>query len=342
MFADVLIIGSGPAGVSAAKHLDRYPGKVVVLERLSPDMFRRYHSVCGEAVSDRMFRRAGFEPSAVVTRVDRIEISYPRGVTVTVPVSGSVIDRPAMLEGIRSSCSAEFIRGTARSVGRDGDGFVVDTSVGEIRCKHLIGADGAHSVVRRDIFKSSPEMLPVVNNILPGEGGTSLSFSVGSTYKGFYAWRFPSGPGTVSVGFPKGGPMPEGIISTGARHIPYGGIPKVVDGNAMLIGDAAGMANALCYGGIGLGMLSGRKAAEALLKGKPGKYDQWYRHCIFTDDHFLKASRQFAEWTDEDIVTAMRPFGNGYSVARGFCAILRHPSYGNVYFSTWVAFKMGW
>ena len=53
MEADVLIIGSGPAGVSAAHHLRGYPGRVVVLERLSDAMFPRYHSVCGEGTGSR-------------------------------------------------------------------------------------------------------------------------------------------------------------------------------------------------------------------------------------------------------------------------------------------------
>lgn len=86
MECDVLIIGSGPAGVSAAYHLNGYPGRVVVLERLSDAMFPRYHSVCGEAVSDRMFSKAGIEPRAVVGRADRIRISYPGGVDIDIPV----------------------------------------------------------------------------------------------------------------------------------------------------------------------------------------------------------------------------------------------------------------
>ena len=342
MEADVLIIGSGPAGVSAAHHLNGYPGRVVVLERLSDTMFPRYHSVCGEAVSDRMLRKAGIEPTAVVARADRIEISFPGGVTVRVPVEGNVVDRPEMLRSIREGCDAEFVRGTARAVRRDGERFVVDTTAVEIECRYLIGADGAHSVVRRDLFGSEPEMLPVVNSTAPGDGGSSLSFTVSQSYKGFYAWRFPSKPGTVSVGSPKGGELPEGVISTGARHIPFGGVPRVVDGNAMIVGDASGLANALCYGGIGAAMLSGRKAAEAVMAGRPERYAKWYGRMILTDRHFMDAHRRFSEWSDEDIESAMRPFRNGYSVGRGFLAILRHPRFANVYFTTWIAFKVGW
>ncbi len=342
MYTDVLIIGSGPAGISAAFHLDGYEGSVVVLERLSDSMFSRYHSVCGEAVSDRMFIKAGIEPESVVARVDRIEISFPGGTVITVPVDGNIIDRPEMLRSIRRRCGAEFIRATATSVVREGDGFLVGTTVGEIHCRYLIGADGAHSVVRRDVFGSVPEMLSAVNYIVEGDGGSSLSFTVSQSLNGFYSWRFPSKPGTMSVGSPKGEVPPEGNISSGARHIPFGGVPRVVDGNAMIVGDASGMANALCYGGIGVAMLSGRKAAEAVKAGRPNRYARWYSRSVYVNPHFMKAHRQFSQWTDADIAEAMRQFGGGYSVGRGIVAIIRHPRFANVYFATWVAFKKGW
>ena len=141
---------------------------------------------------------------------------------------------------------------------------------------------------------------------------------------------------------PKGEAEPEGTISSGARHIPFGGVPEAVSGNAMIVGDASGLANALCYGGIGAAMLSGRKAAEAVMSGRPGTYGRWYSRSIYTNPHFMKAHRQFSDWNDEDISTAMRPFRRGYSVGRGFMAILRHPKFANVYFATWIAFKVGW
>lgn len=341
MRCEVLVVGSGPAGVSAARALRG--ADAIVLERLSDAPFSRYHSICGEAVSDRMLRKAGVGFGDSVAAVDTISISFPGGVDIRIPVKGHVMDRPSMLRSLRRECGARFVHGTATSVREADDGYVVETTAGEIRCRYLIGADGAHSVVRRDLFGSSPAgTIPVVNAIVPGEGGSVLGFTVGEEYGGLYTWRFPSHPGTVSVGLPKGAPDPTGVIEKGARDLPYGGVPEVVRGNALLVGDAAGMANAICYGGIGVAMMSGIRAAEAVRDGRPSRYGRWYRRCIYTNHHFLEAHETFRGWSDDDIRDAMEPFRGGYSVSRGLYAILRRPSFANVYFSVWVAFRQGW
>lgn len=342
---DVLIVGSGPAGLSAARRLSMGDaGRVVVLERMSEDVYSRYHAICGEAISDRMFRAVGMAPAGVIRRVDAIEISFSGGSSVRIPVEGSIVDRRAMLSSMRGMCDAEIVRGTAVSVRRTDGGYEVDTSSGDtFACRFLVGADGAHSTVRRDMFgRGLVEYLPIVNNIVPGDSDGVLRFEVAARYGGGYGWRFPSAPGTLSVGYPKGRGSVENAVSSGARDMPIGRMDRRVDGRCLLVGDAGCMPNQLCFGGIGAAIVSGYKAAEAILSDRPERYDRWASGWIMTDRHFLDAHRSFAGWSDDDIAEAMRPFRKGYSIPRGLAAMLRHPRWANIYMSCWIGFSRGW
>lgn len=345
MDCNVLIIGSGPGGMSAAHHLGRLGvGGVTVLERMGDDAYARYHSICGEAISDRMIRKVGIRPEGVTREVDAIGIDFPGGVSIRIPVKGVIVDRVRMLRSIRDSLGCRIIRGNAASVSKEGDRYMVRLSDGsEIRCNHLIGADGAHSTVRRDIFgKGLISFMPIVNNIVEGDGGSILRFMVGRQYLGGYKWEFPSSEGRMSVGYPKGTDDVPAPISRGARDMPIGRLDRYVDGRCYLVGDAACMPNQLCFGGIGAAMLSGRKAAEAVAADRPGRYQKWASGCILTDPHFKRAHDDFTGWDDADIARAMKPFRNGYSIPRGLIAIVRNPRWANVYMSCWIGFSRGW
>ena len=339
---DILIVGGGLAGLAVARGLRGSGRSVTVLERMSEDVYRRYHTICGEAISDRMFAKAGMEPRAVVRRVDSIVLSFS-GKEVTIPVKGSIVDRNVLLGFMRGETDAEFVRATATSVSVSDGSYVVSTTDGEFRCRTLVGADGAHSVVRRDVFHSSPEeMIPIVNNIVEGESDGKLSFIVSERYRGAYRWEFPSSPGMMTIGYPKGTDSIEDYVSRGGRSMPIGRLPSVVEGDCYLVGDAASLANPLCFGGIGAALVSGRKAAESILSGRPDDYRRWVRKDLMFDTHFMDAHRRFCSWTDDQISENMGPLVKRYSVPRGLLAMIRHPSEANVYFSCWVGFKVGW
>lgn len=333
--------------MSAAMRLSGSGLRVVVLERMEGERFDRYHSICGEAVSDRALRRAGWIPSSETARVDAIRISTVRGTSVDVPVRGRIIDRPAVLAEMRGLTDAEFVRGDVSSVSETEGGYEVSMSDGRtVRCRWLIGADGAHSAVRRCLFGTRPRgMMNIENCIAGGDGGSVLEFTVGETYRGCYAWRFPSKPGTVSVGFAVGTGSHrdvEGLASWGARALPFGPVPEAAKGRCILAGDAAGLPNPLCYGGIGAAMLSGRRAAEAVLKGDAGGYVRWVRRDRMFDPRFMDARAIFSEWTDDDIEDALAPLAGRFSPIRGLRAVLRRPEWTRVYIGVLLALRIGW
>ncbi len=341
----VLIVGSGPAGASAAYHLSRLGEKdVAVIERLSEKAHSRYHSICGEAVSDKSLRRAGIETSHAVRRVEAIEISCGSLGKTRISVRGSIVDRPKMLEEILERSGAKRIRASLRSVSRLPEGgFIAETSAGTVVCDILIGADGAHSTVRKCIFGTRPEQLvPVINAVVPGDSDGTLRFSVKAGDDGFYSWDFPSSAGRKSVGFRKGsGEIPEDS-NHGARCIPIGRLPHAAQEGCILAGDAAGLPNPLCYGGIGAALISGSRAAEAAVSGDWRGYDSWIDHDRMFDRRFMDAHSSFSRWTDGDIQDAMRPLNGNATILKGFLAILRHPKYARVYMACWMGFRFGW
>lgn len=339
---DVLIIGGGLSGLATARDLKGSGRRVVILERMSGPIYRRYHTICGEAISNRMFRRIGMEPTAVIREVDTIALRF-EDEEVSVPVRGYIVDRNGLLDSMRSECDAEFINGTATGVVRDVGGYRVHSTAGEIFCKVLIGADGAHSVVRRDVFGTEPEeMIPIVNNIVRGESDGKLRFIVSERYKGAYRWEFPQADGMMTIGYPKGTDDVTEYESRGGRHMPIGKLPCVARDDCYLVGDAASLANPFCFGGIGAALLSGRRAAEAVLRDDVGSYDKWVQKDVMFDFHYMDAHRRFSGYGDDDIQRLIGPLAKKYSVPRGIRMMLRYPREANVYMCCWLGFKGGW
>ena len=340
----VLVVGCGPAGASAAYHLTRFGEKdVIVIEKFSEDAYRRYHSICGEAVSDRMLRRSGIDTSHIVRRIDSIEISAG-GDTARIRARGSVVDRAGMLREILSRSEAKVIRAALRSVSRIPEGgFEAETTAGKIVCDILIGADGAHSTVRKCLFGTRPEMmLPIVNTLVPGDSDGTLRFFLEAGHGGCYSWDFPSAAGMKSVGFRKGlGTVPDGS-EHGARCIPAGRVPRAAEKGCILAGDAAGLPNPLSYGGIGAALVSGKKAAEAACSGNWQRYDSWIDRELMFDRRFMDAHKRFSAWTENEMKEAIGPLSGNATVFKGLTAMIRHPKYARVYMACWLGFKVGW
>ncbi len=343
---NVLIVGGGLAGLSAAVHLRRAGIEdVIVIERMSGKQYGHYHRTCGEAVSDRMLRISRTKSDCVVRRIDEAVISC-EGVDIRVRVKGQIIDRERLLEDMRAQSGAQVVTGSVTSVRRDPDGYIVVTGSEEYHCRYLIGADGAFSVVRKCIFGHEPDVkLAAVNNLVKGDSNSgTIGFSVSPDYNGLYKWDFPSKDGLRSVGYTLGDDDVKDPVERGIRYIVTSNNRTVVKEDCCIVGDAAILANPLCYGGIGIALLSGRKAAEAIAKKNLGRYQKWVRKVVMLDHHYMDAYYTVMKWGREDYPDAVAPFRNGSSflLLRGAYAMFRRPKWANVYMSIWMGFKFCW
>jgi len=132
-------------------------------------------------------------------------------------------------------------------------------------------------------------------------------------------------------------------VPVGCRHIPIGRVQKVTDGvGCYLVGDAAGLPNPLCYGGIGAALVSAKAAAEAASNKNPVSYARFIERDPMFDRRFMDVHRMTAACGKAEAEDLLAPFRNGYSLPRGMLAMLRRPKYARAYFGMWRGFKVGW
>lgn len=297
---DVVVIGGGPAGSTAAHDLARKGRSVLLLDRawrVKP---------CGGAVPPQLLKDFDVPESLMVARISEARMVSPKGRTVDIPVGDGfvgMVDREVFDEWLRAraaSAGAQRMTGTFVRRERDPDGVarVVFTSgrsrhggESSVRARTIIGADGALSQVARQCVPRADEgkFVFAYHEIIKSPTVESSAFAhdrcdvyyQGPLSPDFYAWIFPHGA-TTSVGtgsLQKGFGLKESVAQLRAATgldkvetlrkegapIPLHPLPKWDDGReVVLAGDAAGVVAPASGEGIFYAMTGGRFAADAV------------------------------------------------------------------------------
>ncbi|HEV8034718.1 geranylgeranyl diphosphate reductase [Yoonia sp.] len=292
---DVVVVGGGPSGATAAEDLARSGHKVAFIDRdgrIKP---------CGGAVPPRLIQDFFIPDAQIVAKVNTARMISPTGRQVDIPIENGyvgMVDREHFDEFLRKrakDAGAHRYTGTFTKIERDADGTHVvyrDKVSGnemKLTTKLVIGADGARSNVARAEIKDGDKIPYVIayHEIIEAPAATATYDPArcdviydGRISPDFYGWVFPHG-GQASVGM---GSLIKSVDVkkatadlraasglTDCKTIRKEGAPiplKPLDcwdngKDVVLAGDAAGVVAPSSGEGIYYAMVGGRVAATA-------------------------------------------------------------------------------
>lgn len=292
---DVVIVGCGPAGSSAALQLARCGLKVAILEK---SCMPRYKP-CGGGIVYKALKYIPVDISSVIERrcfsvslgmvSANKEFMIQRNFPLITMIMRDKFD--LLLANAAVDAKLKIFQNCKLQDIRFGKKVTLVTSSGNVKADFIIGADGAISTVaRRSGWRETRILVPSVNwevfvqdnDLERFDDMARFDFGL---FSGGYAWLFPKRD-HLSIGVLKTGDnnfTPNVLIK---KYLEFLKIKKVfhmkryphlipirprrdgfVKNRVLLVGDAADFVDPITGEGISGAILSGRLAAKAIIKG---------------------------------------------------------------------------
>lgn len=284
MKKEIVIVGAGPGGLSAAEELANAGKEVLVLEqkkiignKVCAGGLTRNAMKLGipKSIFQRSFKKIIFHD-----HIETTEITLNK--TAVATIDRKDLGRWMAKKAKKSGAEIQ----TETRVKKIGKNFI-ETDDKKIQFKYLIGADGANSIVRKNLGLESKKILQAFQYILPRKFKDLEIFVDPDRFGPVYAWIFPyskttsigSGadldykgiqPNTVKTNFDawcrqrkydtKNSEFQAHTINYDHQGYQFG--------KKFLIGDAGGFASGLTGGGMYQATISGKETAKKIINSK--------------------------------------------------------------------------
>lgn len=311
-----IIIGAGPAGLIAGKHLK----DGLILDQ-KEEIGTPVH--CGEGISKKALEAEGIPADSffIDCAVHQIERIMPNGASMgqyhQEPI-GYIINRTRFEQYLASQVKCPIkLNSKVIDLNFINNKWHVTTENNQVfTAEYIIAADGFNSLARKKFFPESQEQIkfiPAISYFIktarPLDTKKVKIFLDSQKYPQGYGWIFPKSLHTANIGIGgKGNLLPSfsqfvkekiqnelGAFAllenkSGTVTIKENGDVVFAKNNILLTGDAAGFADPIFKAGITQAMRSGRLAAQCILQNQVAQYDEKIKAMPFNDSSLIKAS----------------------------------------------------
>ena len=282
--ADVLVVGAGPAGCTAARIAAGKGARVLLVEK-RPVIGLPVQ--CAEYVPIQIIDYVPLPERCIGQRIRKLHTHLPDGTTVETPAAGYVLDRAFFdkAQAVAARRAGVEMWTGARVTEQTDEGILVRRGGREVEvvCCVVVGADGPRSTVGGWIGQANEAFIDALQvELVLSEMVEATQVYFDSVYRGGYGWLFPKGEtANVGVGVSRalGGDPQQAldhllvrlgigsgdVVGRTGGPVPSGGpVDSIREGNTLLVGDAAGHTHAVTGAGIFSAVVGGTLAGQAV------------------------------------------------------------------------------
>lgn len=303
---EVIIVGGGPAGATAARDLSRLGINTILLEKNSD-----FEKPCGGGLMLSSYEEFDIPHTIIKQQINKIKILSPSLNEVTIDITKhplTIVHRhefDATLRNLAVQNGVQLIEAKAYDIQVKENATIWAknaTNNYQIQANYIIAADGVNSMIRKKLLNEVPNRVLTYYIDIKNQESESCQFWFGDNISPkYYSWIFPHHNG-INIGLIsdnkkeissyfenfrtkinlQGSEKPKGYyIPTWKKQIYY-------KDNVFFVGDSASMVLPFTYEGIYYAMKSARLAVEAIVKNDPTLYQKKWNKLYGRKFRFLK------------------------------------------------------